>query len=582
MDSKDTNFTTPTNSIDPIVLDRRRVLAYIFLLAISVRIVHLLSLRFAPFFEFKIGDSAKYDLWAQEIARGNWFGDEVFYQAPLYPYFLAAIYRTIGPSVFAVRLVQALLGALSCSILAAAVWNLFDRKSAIAAGVIISLYAPSIFLESLIQKSILDLFFMCLILWLVSRIVIDRKGTLWLMLGASVGGLCLTRENAIVFIPLLATWCVLRQLRIKPSAYDSSFPMQFRFAHLSAFIVGLCLILGPVALRNYCIGGEFHITTSQLGPNFYIGNNPSADGYYHPLKFGRGDASFEQADAVAMAETEVGRQLTPGEVSNHYLNKSIAFIFQQPFDWLALLGKKTLLSCNSTEIIDTEDQYVFQYYSPILMLTGIAFHFGLLFPIGLIGMWRSRDQWPTMWPIYLMFALLQATLIGFFIFGRYRFPVVPVLIVFAAPIVACTFESMRARLSTTSNVLPGHFVRGQVAITAVFLTLLVICNLPLVEKNVAASTTYNNFAIQAIMRRDYDLAESFVRTSLDANPRFSLAYNSLGVLQRERGEYASTESNFEKAIGLSPQYANAIKNLDKLRLLKGTQMNIEHRTRNIE
>ncbi len=36
-----------------------------------------------------MGDSRAYDEWARRIAAGDWIGREVFYQAPLYPYFLA-------------------------------------------------------------------------------------------------------------------------------------------------------------------------------------------------------------------------------------------------------------------------------------------------------------------------------------------------------------------------------------------------------------------------------------------------------------------------------------------------------------
>ena len=58
-------------------------------------------------------------------------------------------------------------------------------------------------------------------------------------------------------------------------------PVVWGFA--AAFALGLALVLGPVALRNYVIGDTFALTTSQLGTNFYIGNNPDATGIYVPL-----------------------------------------------------------------------------------------------------------------------------------------------------------------------------------------------------------------------------------------------------------------------------------------------------------
>ena len=53
---------------------------------------------------------------------------------------------------------------------------------------------------------------------------------------------------------------------------------------LSLILVGVLLVLFPVGLRNLLVGGEFKLTTSQFGPNFYIGNNPLADGSYGSIR----------------------------------------------------------------------------------------------------------------------------------------------------------------------------------------------------------------------------------------------------------------------------------------------------------
>jgi hypothetical protein len=56
-----------------------------------VRVVHLWQIQSAPFFTILLGDSKAYDVWARQIASGDWLGTEVFYQAPLYPYVLGAL-----------------------------------------------------------------------------------------------------------------------------------------------------------------------------------------------------------------------------------------------------------------------------------------------------------------------------------------------------------------------------------------------------------------------------------------------------------------------------------------------------------
>jgi hypothetical protein len=108
--------------------------AIIFSVALFVRIMHLGDLSAAPFFGSRIGDAEVYDEWAQGIAAGDWIGDRVFYQAPLYPYFLGMVYSFVGNDMGHVLKLQALLGSLSCVLLGLATWRLFskgDRKSVV-------------------------------------------------------------------------------------------------------------------------------------------------------------------------------------------------------------------------------------------------------------------------------------------------------------------------------------------------------------------------------------------------------------------------------------------------------------------
>ena len=63
--------------------------------------------RRSPFFDVLLGDAHGYDEWARRLAAGDWIGTEVFYQAPLYPYFLGVVYAIFGRDLLIVRIVQA-------------------------------------------------------------------------------------------------------------------------------------------------------------------------------------------------------------------------------------------------------------------------------------------------------------------------------------------------------------------------------------------------------------------------------------------------------------------------------------------
>ncbi len=141
----------------------------IFAVALLVRFVHVWQIRRSPFYATLLGDSRGYDEWARQIAAGDWLGHEVFYQAPLYPYLLGFIYAVAGHHLLVVRVVQALIGSASCALLALAGARLMSRPAGIAAGLMLALYAPAIFFDGLLQKSVLDVFFVCLALFLISR-----------------------------------------------------------------------------------------------------------------------------------------------------------------------------------------------------------------------------------------------------------------------------------------------------------------------------------------------------------------------------------------------------------------------------
>src|SRR5205085_5577122 len=130
---------------------------------------------------------------------------------------------------------------------------------------------------------------------------------------------------------------------------ESRIPNPERLKRAAFFLAGLAIVLLPVAARNAYVGGGFYITTAQAGPNFYIGNNPQADGTYQALRFGRGAPEYERQDATELAELALGRTLTPGEVSTYWIDKSLDFVTSQPGAWLRLMARKAALLFNATE-----------------------------------------------------------------------------------------------------------------------------------------------------------------------------------------------------------------------------------------
>src|SRR5947199_7165100 len=346
----------------------------IFAVAFTLRIIHIRQMRNAPFFTLLMGDARGYDEWAQRIAGGDWVGRDVFYQAPLYAYFLASIYWIARRSPALVRIAQAVIGSCSCVLIAAAARRLFSARAGLPAGLMLAVYAPAIFFDGLLQKSVLDVFFVCLALWLIANITADERSQQlmpwrWLALGLGLGSLSLTRENALVFIAVILGWAILR----------------FGVRAAAVFTLGAAIVMLPVAARNSMVSGGFYVTTSQFGPNFFIGNHPGADGTYQSLRYGRGAPEYERQDATDLAEHALHRRLAPAEVSEYWTDRALHFITSQPGAWAKLMARKVALIWNATEMVDTEDQSTHADWSWPLRIASPIGHFGVLVPLATFG-----------------------------------------------------------------------------------------------------------------------------------------------------------------------------------------------------
>jgi len=152
---------------------RRRDLTVVLglvVVALGIRVAHQVAFASAsPFFDpapwnspSSPLDTGEYDRWGMQIANGDrWWTDHGqghYFQSPVYPYFVAAVYTLAGRWVFGVTLLQALLGACGVGLLA---WWARRRISPLAgwvAGGVAALAAPDVFYETFLLKEPLATF----------------------------------------------------------------------------------------------------------------------------------------------------------------------------------------------------------------------------------------------------------------------------------------------------------------------------------------------------------------------------------------------------------------------------------------
>ena len=499
----------------------------LFLVALAVRLIYVWDVWHSPLSAALLGDGREYDAWAQRIVAGQWLGSDVFYQAPLYPYLLAVVFRIFGHDLFVVRVLQATSSAAACVLLARTGCCLFDRRVGIAAGTLMALYAPSLFFDGLIQKSSLDFFLMTVVLYALAEWSVRPRARMAALSGVALGLLAMTRENARVLIPVLAGWLLIRR--------------EARAAVV--FVLALLAVLLPVGFRNYAVGGEFLISTSQAGPNFYIGNHSGASGLYESLLPERGSVKYERDDATRLAQEAMGRPLSPSEVSNYWVTRAVDDIRASPRAWAALIGKKLMLSINAAEAPDTESLPAYEEYS--LMLRSVAWiNFGVLLVFAVFGMWLERARWRQLAVLYAVILSLLGSVIAFFVVARYRFPLAPPLALFAAVPMVRAFSLSWSR---RTDWLPGVVLAGLAAVGAWW---------PL---DVGADETYLNAGKQLIADGRPREAIPILQRSVARDPSdprhavtLGVAHGALALALMKSGLTREAIDHFASSVATSP------------------------------
>ena len=106
-------------------------------------------------------------------------------------------------------------------------------------------------------------------------------------------------------------------------------------------LIGSGVVLALSAGHNVVGSGEWVLTTSNAGQNFYIGNNAlNLKGQYTRLPFVDPNPKYEERGFAREAHRRTGVELTPTEVSRYWFGQGLDWIRANPGDWLVLTGKK--------------------------------------------------------------------------------------------------------------------------------------------------------------------------------------------------------------------------------------------------
>ena len=557
----------------------------IFSVALAVRLLYQRQIGEFPYLNVPLVDAEEYLRWARQLAGGDWLGKDIFYQAPGYPYFLGLVIYFLNDRMATIQAVQHLLGALTCLLLYAAAYNIFGRTTAILAGLGGAFYGILVCFEGFAIKSALELFLLGSFIAVLS--LQSKKSSYGLALAAGfiAGLMALVREN----LALLAVFAGVFLF------FSGTAPPRKRLIPVLFLFVGLASALAPVAIRNYVVGKDLVLITSQGGTSLYLGNNPQADGGYQPLIPGYANPANEGRYARVLAEKDMGRPLKPSEISRYWTRKAVAFILEEPRKAAWLYIMKFRLFWHEYEIPDSESYYWYRQFSPLLRWLPV--NFGIVAVLGLTGIVFTLKDGKARLLHLLVLGMLLGTL-PFFLFARYRLPVVVPLLILAAH--CCTRFTARlsrrcwksaARMGAAAMLsallvysMPGNvpkaeliaqeisssyynvgatFDAGGQEVEAVDFFRRAIASESRYKPEIDARTA---LAGKALARGNYDVAEAFARQALQIQPRYSKAWLVLGLVCEAQKKRSEAEAAYRRCLEIEPGNEEAIRALKRLNI----------------
>ncbi len=205
------------------------VLLAIVALGLWLRWAYLQEIRFTPEFSHPLIDPLFNDYWARGIATGDWSSTLVmraygylpdiqnlpYFRAPGYAYFLAGVYRVLGPDYMVVRLVQMGVGLLSAVVAFLLGRALFGRAVGLVFAGFMSIYWGFIYFEAELAEPSVLILLLLLFVYLLYRCARFAPLPNAPMAGLALGLAVLMRPNVLLLgvAAIVWGWWVVRHRR---------------------------------------------------------------------------------------------------------------------------------------------------------------------------------------------------------------------------------------------------------------------------------------------------------------------------------------------------------------------------------
>jgi len=307
-------------------------------------------------------------------------------QPPLYPLFLAGIFKVFGiytaHSAWTIVAFHILAGSFTAVVIYRLGRLYFGQTAAMLGGwlwVFPWMFQVRTLIVSLTNSYFAALGFGVLLIWLLKA---PRENRGWFAIGVYAGLLLLLQTS---FLPVLLVYaiCLARS--------------KARSAQMWFAVAGLFIVLAPWILRNYVVLHRFVPIRDNFGLELWLGNRPEMHG---TLDYSRDFPGNDPARYIRLGETQF---------MDTKLTEALEYIMNYP--------KGFLVRCLHRVV---EFWYV-PYSLPFILFPSLAW-------VGAALVWKKHLSWLFITPLAMYPFVYYVT----HMFADYRYPIEPVIMLLAA------------------------------------------------------------------------------------------------------------------------------------------------------
>lgn len=440
------------------------VLVCILILGLGLRLWYLSNVILAPDYSALQQDPEVQDYYARAVLSGDWSVPDgatdpemrttPFYRPPGYGYLLILLYALSRGSYLAPRVFNTFLGVLTILLLFILGRRLFGEIAGLAAAFLAAIYSVFIYWEGEVNDPAVFVFLVPALFYVLDHWSRSYKLRYMLLAGIIFGAYGLARPNILAFGPVVALWVgwiAWKKNQLK--RVWSAWPVLF---------FSTVLMIIPTTIRNYRASGEFVPVSTYFGLNLLIGNHEESDGvtpwlpYLQELEGSGKWSARDYVNVVRGVAKETGNSTsTHSEVSKYFTQKALNFMWQHPTLTLQNMIRKAILLWTPIEITCNKVvHFELQHYLPLRFLPRFSLIAGMFFP-GLL-LWAYHclrgikkadhsDVLPLTILLLLFVAFYLFSFLPFFVNGRARVPVIPVLMLFGGYVIEHGVAYVRSR-----------------------------------------------------------------------------------------------------------------------------------------